>query len=157
VEEAEQELRTVQVWMKRIEEGIASYQRQAQQLATTLDNDLLRASNLLRKSTEILLSYTAGSIGSAGISTGSAVPPLASSNARESAAEVTNAATTPPLVEPVYVDCSQCKGTGKEEIECNPCGRTGHRFDGSNCPHCDGLGFKTIKCWRCDGAGILPI
>ncbi|SRR5579883_171073 len=155
VEEAEQELRTVQQWMKRVEEVITSYQRQAQQLATTLDNDLLKASDLLRKSAEILLSYTAGSIGSAGISASSAVPPPVSSHKGEPAAEATNATATPAPLEPVYIDCTQCKGSGNEEIECNACGGTGHRADGSKCPHCRGLGIKAITCWLCEGTGSI--
>src|SRR6266702_579455 len=80
VEEAEQELRIVQEYIKRVEEAIASYQHQARQLAETLDNDLLKGSELLSRSVAILLSYASGSVGiSSGVSDSSAASSVDSS------------------------------------------------------------------------------
>ena len=53
--------------------------------------------------------------------------------------------------------CSHCGGSGYIDVECNPCGGTGHRFDQTKCPHCNGLGQKAIKCSMCDGKGKVWI
>ncbi len=71
VEEAEQELRIVQQYIKMIEEAIVSYQRQARQLVQVLDNDLLKGAQLLSNSVAILESYMSESLGTFSPITGS--------------------------------------------------------------------------------------
>ncbi len=156
VEEAEQELRVVQEYMKRVEEAIASYQQQARQLAQMLENDLLKGADFLSESVTILLSYASAGAG-AGIAAviGSALDVLSGGSSDSSIPEGANAEAGNPKVDPIYISCPQCGGSGSEDVECNPCGGKGHRFDGSECPHCRGLGMKAITCLRCEGTGSV--
>jgi hypothetical protein len=159
VREAEQELYTVQVYIKRVGEVVGIYQQQARRLASTLDNDLLKGAELLSESVAILMSYVAGSTvaGIAG-TVGGTIDALSgvSGNAGGSSAGEVNASQGNLQRDGVgYINCSHCGGSGSEEVECNPCGGTGHRFDGSACPHCNGSGVKAIKCWRCEGTGSV--
>lgn len=63
MEEAEQELRTVQEHIKKVEQAVGSYQQQARRLIETLENELLKGAALLSNSTSILRSYVGGSSG----------------------------------------------------------------------------------------------
>ena len=53
--------------------------------------------------------------------------------------------------------CTHCNGAGNVDVQCNPCGGTGRRFDQTKCPHCNGLGQKAIKCIICGGKGKIWI
>ncbi|HZU01365.1 MAG TPA: hypothetical protein VFA10_16975 [Ktedonobacteraceae bacterium] len=155
VQEAEQELRTVQEYIKRVEDAVASYQHQARQFVAVLDNDLLKGSELLNKSVAILLSYVSGSLGTS-VGSGLDASSVSSSVGRPlMEGEGGGTETTQAPLDPVYITCSHCGGSGNEEVECNPCGGTGRRFDGSQCPHCRGLGVQAITCWRCQGKGSI--
>jgi len=156
VREAEQELYTVQVYIKRVGEAVGIYQQQARRLASTLDNDLLKGAELLSESVAILLSYASAGAG-AGIAAviGSAVDVLSGGSSDSSIPGGANTEAGNPKVDPIYISCPHCGGSGSEEVECNPCGGTGHRFDGSACQHCNGLGVKAITCWRCEGTGSV--
>ena len=50
----------------------------------------------------------------------------------------------------VYLDCKHCSGVGRLDVECNSCGGTGKRFDGSKCPYCQ-WGRKSVECLVCRG------
>lgn len=54
----------------------------------------------------------------------------------------------------MYVNCPTCRGRGKLETECNPCGGSGRRSDGTRCQHCAGLGRKDYPCPNCDRGKI---
>lgn len=49
--------------------------------------------------------------------------------------------------------CPTCRGSGSVDVECNPCGGTGRRADGTTCSWCRGLGKKATRCTRCGGSG----
>jgi len=151
VEEAEQELRVVQQYIKMIEDTIFSYQRQARQLVQILDNDLLKGAQLLSNSVAILSSYASGGSGISSASSGHDTSSPVSSGEIGSGVKETGKAK----FDSVYVNCPNCGGSGTEDVECNPCGGTGHRFDGEKCPYCRGLGKKTVDCLNCEGTGTV--
>lgn len=155
VEEAEQELRIVQQYIKVIEDAIVSYQRQARQLVQVLDNDLLKGAQLLSNSVAILSSYASGGPGISSAGSGHDTSSAVSNGEVGSGGNATGEETGQTKFDPVYVNCPKCGGSGNEDVECNPCGGTGHRFDGEKCPHCRGLGKKAVGCLNCEGTGTV--
>lgn len=156
VEEAEQEIRTIQYFIKATEEAVASYQKQANRLNNSLENELLKGAALLSRSVSILSSYASGSPTSSSTSYAAYdTPPAAGTGAFGSSANIAGEATERMQFDSVYVSCPKCGGSGNEDVECNPCGGTGHRFDGTQCPHCNGLGKKAVSCLNCDGSGSV--
>ena len=154
VEEAEQELRVVQEYMKRVEEAIVGYQQQVRQLGQMLEEDVIKGANFLSESVTILLSYASAGAG-AGIAAAIGGALGFVSGGSGSSPEGVSAGAGNQQATPVYISCSQCGGSGNEDVECNPCGGKGRRFDGSACPHCNGLGMKSIKCLGCEGTGSV--
>ncbi len=147
VEEAEQELRVVQQYIKMIEEAIVGYQRQARQLVQVLDNDLLKGAQLLDNSVAILSSYA---------SEGPGISTASSQDATSTKSSVSQQETGKTQKEWVFKTCTHCGGSGNVDVECSGCGGSGFRPGNIKCPDCVG-GKIALKCWRCDGTGTIRV
>jgi hypothetical protein len=58
----------------------------------------------------------------------------------------------------VYLEtkqCSECKGTGKEDTECPCCDGDGTVYIYVNCPCCDDRWEAKIECHKCEGEGVV--
>jgi hypothetical protein len=60
VEEAQNNVRIIQMHIKRVEEAFTSYQRQASRMSNMLESELSKATTLLATSVSILMGYASG-------------------------------------------------------------------------------------------------